>query len=215
MTAAPALRLRPATRADAGALLAWRNDPLAVAMSLSGQPVLPQEHIAWLERALTDTARQILIIEADGAPLGMVRFDLQGDAALVSIALSPDARGRGLARPALAQAIAALTLPARRLLAQIRPGNAASLALFAAMGFEPLGGTDPLDFQLRLKSMTEKTKHDLIIDEIEAVRTRNNKNWMDILRLAFRHSPDEAAAILREIYKEDKAISDLAARLTE
>ena len=63
--------------------------------------------------------------------------------------------------------------------------------------------------------MTEKTKHDLIIDQIESVRTRNNKNWMDILRLAFRHSPDEAAAILREIYKEDKAISDLAAKLTE
>ncbi|KKL06861.1 hypothetical protein LCGC14_2591820 [marine sediment metagenome] len=63
--------------------------------------------------------------------------------------------------------------------------------------------------------MTEKTKYDLIIDEIEGVRSRNNKNWMDILRLAFRHSPDEAAAILREIYKEDKAISDLAAKLTE
>ena len=63
--------------------------------------------------------------------------------------------------------------------------------------------------------MTEKTKYDLIIDEIEAVRTRNNKNWMDILRLAFRSNPKQASAILAEIYKEDKAISDLAARLTE
>lgn len=63
--------------------------------------------------------------------------------------------------------------------------------------------------------MSDATKYDRIIDEIEAVRSRNNKNWMDILRLAFRHSPEDAAAILREIYKEDKAISDLAARLTE
>ena len=64
-------------------------------------------------------------------------------------------------------------------------------------------------------TMTDKSKYDLIIDDIEAVRTRNNKNWMDILRLAFRHSPDDAAAILREIYREDKTISDLAAKLTE
>ena len=31
-----------------------------------------------------------------------------------------------------------------------------------------------------------------IIDEIEKVRTRNNVNWMDVLRLAFKHSPEEA-----------------------
>ena len=63
--------------------------------------------------------------------------------------------------------------------------------------------------------MSERTKYDAIIDEIEAVRTRNNKNWMDILRLAFRSNPKEAAAILAEIYKEDRAISDLAAKLTQ
>jgi len=63
--------------------------------------------------------------------------------------------------------------------------------------------------------MTEKSQYDEVIDQIEAVRTKNNKNWMDILRLAFRHSPDEAAAILAEIYKEDRAVSDLTRQLTD
>jgi hypothetical protein len=27
-----------------------------------------------------------------------------------------------------------------------------------------------------------------LIDEIERIRGKNNKNWMDILRLAFRHA---------------------------
>ena len=27
-----------------------------------------------------------------------------------------------------------------------------------------------------------------IIDEMEKIRTKNNVNWMDILRLAFRHA---------------------------
>ena len=38
-----------------------------------------------------------------------------------------------------------------------------------------------------------------IIDEIEKVRTRNNVNWMDVLRLAFKHSPEEAKKIYRII----------------
>jgi len=62
--------------------------------------------------------------------------------------------------------------------------------------------------------MTTPINYDAIIDQIEAVRTRNSKNWMDILRLAFRSSPDEAAEILAEIYKQDQAISDLAKQLT-
>ncbi len=63
--------------------------------------------------------------------------------------------------------------------------------------------------------MTDKKDYGKIIDQIEKVRTRNNSNWMDILRLAFKHSPDEAAKILSEIYKEDKAISGFAKQLTE
>lgn len=54
-----------------------------------------------------------------------------------------------------------------------------------------------------------------VIDEIERVRTKNNKNWMDILRLAFRHAPEDAAAIMAEIYREDSDISKLSAKLTQ
>ena len=36
-----------------------------------------------------------------------------------------------------------------------------------------------------------------IIDEIEKVRSKNNMNWMDILRLAFIHAPDEAKKLMK------------------
>lgn len=54
-----------------------------------------------------------------------------------------------------------------------------------------------------------------IIDEIEKVRTRNNVNWMDVLRLAFRHSPDEARNLMKRINTEDKKISDLLGKLAD
>ena len=28
-----------------------------------------------------------------------------------------------------------------------------------------------------------------IINQIENIRKKNNKNWMDVLRIAFKHSP--------------------------
>ena len=64
------------------------------------------------------------------------------------------------------------------------------------------------------KQDTTSSYYAEIIDEIECVRTKNNKNWMDLLRLAFQHAPNEAAAIVAEIYREDSAISDLSKKLT-
>ena len=54
-----------------------------------------------------------------------------------------------------------------------------------------------------------------IIDEIEKVRTRNNVNWMDILRLAFTYAPEEAKKMMKKIDHEDNRISDLVKKLSE
>jgi hypothetical protein len=60
-----------------------------------------------------------------------------------------------------------------------------------------------------------KKKYSAIINDIQKVRGKNNKNWMDILKLAYKHSPKEASKILSEIYKEDKKISLLAKKLSK
>lgn len=64
--------------------------------------------------------------------------------------------------------------------------------------------------------MTKKSEFYInIIDQIEKVRSKNNKNWMNILRLAFKNSPKSTAKIMAEIYKEDNRISKLAKKLTK
>jgi hypothetical protein len=60
------------------------------------------------------------------------------------------------------------------------------------------------------------TEHYLkIIDEVERVRTRNNVNWMDVLRLAFRHAPEEARVLMGKINQEDDRVSALLKQLSE
>jgi hypothetical protein len=47
------------------------------------------------------------------------------------------------------------------------------------------------------------------INKIEKTRKKNNKNWMDLLRLSFKSNPSKAKIILSEIFSEDKKINKL------
>jgi len=48
-----------------------------------------------------------------------------------------------------------------------------------------------------------------IIDQIEKVRTQNNVNWMDILRIALKADTKAALHLLQKINSSDKQISKL------
>lgn len=64
------------------------------------------------------------------------------------------------------------------------------------------------------KNKNKKIKYYLnIIKKIENVRKSNNINWMDLLRLSFKHSPEDAKKILNKIYTDDKKISKLLKKL--
>tara|TARA_B100001939_G_C16454768_1_gene410478 strand:- start:58 stop:261 length:204 start_codon:yes stop_codon:yes gene_type:complete len=65
-----------------------------------------------------------------------------------------------------------------------------------------------------MKKKIKDTKYyNSIIDKIEKIRSKNNTNWMDLVRLSFSLDPDNASKILSKIYQEDKKISDLAKKL--
>ena len=67
-----------------------------------------------------------------------------------------------------------------------------------------------------MKDKNEKLEYYLeIIDEIEKVRSGNNMNWMDILRLAFTHAPEEAKELMKKIDNEDNRISELVKKLSK
>ena len=69
---------------------------------------------------------------------------------------------------------------------------------------------------LKNKNKNKNIKRYLdLIKKIEFVRSRNNKNWMDLYRLAFEVAPERSIEIIKKILKEDKAINNLAKRLID
>ena len=65
------------------------------------------------------------------------------------------------------------------------------------------------------KKKNNSSKYLKIIKQIENVRKKNNSNWMDILRIAFKNSPEDAARIMGEIYAQDKKIGLLSKKLSK
>ena len=60
----------------------------------------------------------------------------------------------------------------------------------------------------------KKIKRGLIlINKIQKIRSKNNKNWMDLLRLSLKLDFKTTAKILRDIVSDDKKISDLAKKI--
>jgi len=54
-----------------------------------------------------------------------------------------------------------------------------------------------------------------IINKIEKIRSKNNVNWMNILRLAFKLDPKTASKIMKKINYDDKKISNLLNKLSK
>lgn len=52
-----------------------------------------------------------------------------------------------------------------------------------------------------------------IVNQIEKIRSKNNKNWMDLLRLSLKLDYKKTSKILYEIYKHDQEISKLAKKI--
>ncbi len=64
--------------------------------------------------------------------------------------------------------------------------------------------------------MTKKYKYYLkIINKIEKIRSKNNVNWMNILKLAFKTDPRNASKIMNKINYDDKKISNLLKKLSK
>ena len=61
--------------------------------------------------------------------------------------------------------------------------------------------------------MKKSLKYQKYINKIQKIRGKNNINWMNILRLAFKYAPKEASAIMQKINSDDQKISNLLKKL--
>jgi len=64
-----------------------------------------------------------------------------------------------------------------------------------------------------MKKIKKRINYLKIISQIESIRKKNNVNWMNILRIAFKYSPKATAKVMSKIYIDDQRISSLVKKL--
>ena len=198
------LTIRKAYKKDSKFLFNLRNDRETKNNSLSAKAISESEHAAWYDKKLNDQTSKIFIYENNSKKkVGFVRFDLNksNTVANVSIAVSKEFRGKGCSKTMIEQGIKEISkIYSVVFLATVKANNESSLRAFKSTGF----GVESSN-----NKIIKLSNKQIIIDAVEAVRGRNNVNWMNLLRLAFRLSPKEAGEIMGNINSDDTEISKL------
>lgn len=129
--------LRPVVAEDCEALWRLANDPSARAASFNSASIELADHRKWFARRLVDpNVLLFLLVTGDDEPVGYVRFERREHGWIVSVALAPDARGRGLGSRLIARATALFRQQWNEpVTALVKADNAASLAAFRRAGY--------------------------------------------------------------------------------
>jgi UDP-2,4-diacetamido-2,4,6-trideoxy-beta-L-altropyranose hydrolase len=133
------IEIRVARHDDSEKLFEWRNHSAIRAASRKPDAINWEEHQKWFASVLTSTDRLILIGQREGLPVGVVRFDIQGDEAEVSIYLVPDSKQTGQGRELLQSAeywFAANRPEVNKISAYVLGGNERSQRLFLGANYQ-------------------------------------------------------------------------------
>lgn len=130
--------VRPMIGSDLKQVLAWRNHSEIRRYMLSPNEISLGEHAKWFELASKDPARQILIFEGNGIPLGFVQFKSAAannvsDWGFYAAPDAPKGVGKRLGNVALNYAF--LTLGLHKVCGQALAFNEASIGLHKKLGF--------------------------------------------------------------------------------
>ncbi|MGQ0550955.1 MAG: GNAT family N-acetyltransferase, partial [Armatimonadota bacterium] len=147
------LRLRAAREDDVRLLWEWANDPDVRAVSFTPEPIAWESHVRWFESRVRDDRCLFYVgVDQSDQPVGQIRFDREGDEAVVSVSIDRARRGRGygtlLIELGSRKVLAATGAPIR---AYVKPGNEASVKTFERAGYREAGvatirGEDALVF---------------------------------------------------------------------
>lgn len=133
------IKIRAAIPNDSQNLFEWRNHPTIRAVSRNADIINWETHQRWFATVLGDPERLLLIGEHEDLPVGVVRFDIQGDEAEISIYLVPSVHQPGQGRYLLQNAerwFKANRPTVCKVRANVLGGNERSQRLFLGAGYE-------------------------------------------------------------------------------
>lgn len=136
------LRLRRARGADCESIWRMSNDPKTRAASFSSQPIPWDRHVQWFYGKMMDKDCFLFIAkDIEDNYIGMARFDVLEDKAVISINIVDSMRGKGYGRLLVQMAVKEVfrISPVRSVHAFVKQDNVRSMGAFGGAGFKLVG----------------------------------------------------------------------------
>ncbi|MCG3110387.1 MAG: UDP-2,4-diacetamido-2,4,6-trideoxy-beta-L-altropyranose hydrolase [Candidatus Manganitrophus sp. SB1] len=133
-------RLRAACEEDVVSYFDWANDPEVRKNAFHTETIPWVTHKEWFAKKLNDPKSHLYVFDAEGLPVGQIRFDKEGDEARIDYSLDTLVRGRGWGSRLVSLGLELLEKKeAIRLRAEVKPDNEASRSIFLSLGFTLTG----------------------------------------------------------------------------
>lgn len=134
------IRLRSAEASDLSLTYRWATDKSVRAFSFNQSGITLEGHTQWFASKLEDNRCLYFIAELDNRAIGSLRFDMEGEEAIISYLIDPNFHKRGLGVPLLKTCLEAFLKEERKeikkIIGYVMPENIASSKTFERFGFE-------------------------------------------------------------------------------
>ena len=130
--------LRKATIDDAQLLFDWTNDYEVRATAVIKKKIEWDEHVNWLTNKLQNNQSHIyILIDDNNENIGVIRFDKNNDAFVISYSIDKLHRGKGMGYLILQFGIKKILKkePQCKFVASVQTNNIASIKIFEKLGF--------------------------------------------------------------------------------
>ena len=220
------IKIRKANIKDSYFVWKWRNNQESRSNFKESNVVTKKQHNLWYEGLLRSKKNHAFVGEYNNKQIGIIRYSSKNNSELiVSININPQFRNKGYGKKLLLlgdKEIKSIIKKNVRLVAEVKSSNIKSNKIFTNAGYRQTKKESNYNIfnklirgNMKKKSNKSYEEYLKIIDDIQNIRSKNNINWMDLLRIAFKYDPKEASKVMSKIYKDDQKISSLAKKLTQ
>jgi len=130
--------LRPVAPEDMKITYEWAVDQSIRKYALSKHQITFEEHSSWFNRKLKDSNCVFFIVEIDQKPVGSIRFDQEGEEAVISYLISSELHGKGFGKRVLQEGVKRFfeITDARVVKGTVLKENVASVKIFEGLGYK-------------------------------------------------------------------------------
>jgi len=212
------IALKKASINDAKFIYKIRNEFNSRKFSKNRSVIKFSDHLFWLKNKIKSNSDFFYIITKKQnikKKISYIRFEKSIFFYTVSIGIEKKYQNQKLSYKILNLAEKKL-IPEKLLIAEVNSANSPAIKLFKKLEYTQIGRKSNFMIFAKITKNNAKIKKYLdAIKKIENVRNKNNINWMDILKVSFKHSPKNSKEIFKKISINDKEINHLSKNLSK